>query len=66
MQVLLEEDDTGAVRKLNQLRDAVRISEVQAEWVKLGQCLEQYDFEGALEVFSEVRNKLGIRRRCEA
>ena len=62
LKMLLEDDDTQAIRTLDQFKDVFKGSTLQDELIALEQCLGKYDFEGALGVLIAIREKLGIKR----
>ncbi|MFH2218485.1 MAG: PAS domain S-box protein [Pseudomonadota bacterium] len=61
LKTLLEENNTNAKKKLEQVAEAMKTSTLKDELGAMRRFLEKYNFEKALEMLCELREKLGIR-----
>jgi len=60
IEVLLEDDDTDAGRKLAELKAIPGASAAANEWAIMEQRLGEYDFDKALEELEKIKDRLGI------
>jgi CheY-like chemotaxis protein len=60
LKALLDEDDTEAVRKLEQVKEALKGSTLQDELATMERLLGEYDFEGVQEELAKIIEKIGI------